>query len=555
MTKRNIKHILLFLFIGVFQCIPRAQEHIVDSLKSIVNSQSNDTNKVNSQNVLSQELFNIGAYDTALIYATAAQELAVKLEYKKGIAEAMIKCGIIYSNQGNLPLSLDYFLKSLTISKEIGNKIDIASNLGNIRLIYNQEGNYPKAEEYYTQTLNIFQEIGNKVNIAKCFNVLGVLSEEQGNYDKGLDYYQKAIAINRQIGNKNGIASDLSNIGVIYSHKGKISEALDNAFQALTINREINNKYGIANNQLNIGNYFFEQKNLILSRAYLDSSLTISEEIGHIMNVRNIYNSLAFQDSIAGNYQMAFEEYKKYILFRDSIINKKAVQKIAQLEAKYEFENKEKANRTEQQKRNIITYSAIVILLLIVMLALVLINRQNLKRKKEKILFEKNLELSEKEKDMLKLEKKAVEDQLNNAKAMLDEQLKGMIEKNELLEEFKIDIENLRNLKAKEIEEARITQLENLNKTTILTEQDWDKFKNLFEQVYTGFFVRLKEKMPDLTQAEVRLFCLTKLKLDTKQMAGILGVSADTIKKTRHRLRRKLGLSEEDRIDDIADSI
>jgi DNA-binding CsgD family transcriptional regulator len=107
----------------------------------------------------------------------------------------------------------------------------------------------------------------------------------------------------------------------------------------------------------------------------------------------------------------------------------------------------------------------------------------------------------------------------------------------------------------KEIDEARIENIEHLNKVTILTEDDWTKFKNLFEQVYKGFFIRLKEKLPDLTQSEVRLVCLTKLNLDTKQMAGILGVSFATIRQSRYRMRKKLGLSEEGGIEDIIESI
>jgi DNA-binding CsgD family transcriptional regulator len=148
-----------------------------------------------------------------------------------------------------------------------------------------------------------------------------------------------------------------------------------------------------------------------------------------------------------------------------------------------------------------------------------------------------------------------MENELSNAKIMLDEYLKSMVEKNELLEQFKTDVEDLKKLKAKEIAEARIENIEILNKTTILTEDDWNKFKELFEQVYQGFFTRLKEKLPDLTQAEIRLVCLSKLKLDTKQMAGILGVSTDTIKKTRYRLRKKLGLSGEDNIEEIDISV
>jgi len=78
---------------------------------------------------------------------------------------------------------------------------------------------------------------------------------------------------------------------------------------------------------------------------------------------------------------------------------------------------------------------------------------------------------------------------------------------------------------------------------------------NFFEHVHKDFLNRLKEKQPELTQAEIRLLCLTKLNIATKPMAGILGVSLDTIKKSRHRLRKKLVLSEEDSLDNVVNTI
>jgi DNA-binding CsgD family transcriptional regulator len=202
----------------------------------------------------------------------------------------------------------------------------------------------------------------------------------------------------------------------------------------------------------------------------------------------------------------------------------------------------------EIKRKSIITDSAIIISVLTLLLALLLINRQQVMRKKDKMIFEKTLVLYEQE-------KKRVEGELANATIQLDEYIKSMVEKNALLEQFKFDLENIRNLKAREIDENRIEHLEQLNKTTILTEEDWSKFRELFEQVYKGFLIRLKEKFPDLSQAEVRLICLTKLNLDTKQMAGILGVSSNSIIVTRHRLRKKLGLSDTEEINSIANSI
>src|SRR5581483_1333398 len=105
------------------------------------------------------------------------------------------------------------------------------------------------------------------------------------------------------------------------------------------------------------------------------------------------------------------------------------------------------------------------------------------------------------------------------------------------------------------IDEQRVEKLEDLNKSSILTEEDWNKFKDLFGQVHKGYFIRLKEKFPALTQAEIRLVCLTKLKVADKQMASILGISYDSIRHSRYQLRKKLGMTGKDGLDDIAESI
>jgi hypothetical protein len=47
-----------------------------------------------------------------------------------------------------------------------------------------------------------------------------------------------------------------------------------------------------------------------------------------------------------------------------------------------------------------------------------------------------------------------------------------------------------------------------LSHQTILTEEDWEKFKTLFEKIYPGFFLKLKEMVPDITAAEQRMAAL-----------------------------------------------
>ena len=84
-----------------------------------------------------------------------------------------------------------------------------------------------------------------------------------------------------------------------------------------------------------------------------------------------------------------------------------------------------------------------------------------------------------------------------------------------------------------------------LSNLTILTEDDWDKFKLLFEKIYPTFFHRLKTTTPDITVAEQRMAALILLQLTTRQMASMQGISPDSVHKARQRLRHRLSVSNE----------
>jgi DNA-binding CsgD family transcriptional regulator len=217
---------------------------------------------------------------------------------------------------------------------------------------------------------------------------------------------------------------------------------------------------------------------------------------------------------------------------------------------KAEQEKSDIIKADEIKRKSTVTYGSIALSILVVLVALLLINRQQLRRKKDKIIYEK-------ETSLLHLEKQKMEDELAKSKVALEEYVKSVVKKNEVLEQLWVDFENMKNqkVKDKEEDENRIENLEHINKATILTDNDWDKFKELFEQVHKGFFIRLKEKLAGLTPAEIRLICLTKLNLETKQMAGMLGVSIESVRTLRYRLRKKLGLTEDNSLNELVESV
>lgn len=95
----------------------------------------------------------------------------------------------------------------------------------------------------------------------------------------------------------------------------------------------------------------------------------------------------------------------------------------------------------------------------------------------------------------------------------------------------------------KELEAVQDDKFQNLK---ILTTDDWRTFRKLFEQRYPEFFDNLIAAFPKLSAAEIRLLTLFKIGFDANEMANILGISSSSVYKSRYRLRKKLGLVEED---------
>ena len=75
--------------------------------------------------------------------------------------------------------------------------------------------------------------------------------------------------------------------------------------------------------------------------------------------------------------------------------------------------------------------------------------------------------------------------------------------------------------------------------------------KRYFEEVHKDFNSNVKIKYPQVTSNELRLLALLKMNLSSKEIANILNISAEGIKKARYRLRKKLNITTEDSLQDL----
>jgi hypothetical protein len=196
---------------------------------------------------------------------------------------------------------------------------------------------------------------------------------------------------------------------------------------------------------------------------------------------------------------------------QDSLDRRNDARKLAQAQLRHEaekFAEKLKMVENEKHLQQWLRNAVLVILLLVVVIAFGNFHRlQYLHRQKEA--------------------------ELAAAKENLAALTLGFRHKSELVENLRLENEKLA------VTGQHSEYFEQLVNATILTDDDWQNFRAVFEKVYPGFIARQKEQFPDLTPAETRLLVLEKLGLGTAEMANMLGVNRNTINQTRRRLRLK----------------
>ena len=71
------------------------------------------------------------------------------------------------------------------------------------------------------------------------------------------------------------------------------------------------------------------------------------------------------------------------------------------------------------------------------------------------------------------------------------------------------------------------------------------------ESANQQFQHQLKARFPTLTPYDLRLCTYLKSNLSTKEIATLLNITPDSVKKAKHRLRRKLSITPESCWSDI----
>lgn len=293
---------------------------------------------------------------------------------------------------------------------------------------------------------------------------------------------------------------------------------------------------------MSLGIVYLELNNLELAKANLNESLKLLRNAGRKLNEAEVLYHLSIIAEKEGDIPLAYKYYKASVDIQESTKGAEIQKKIVETQAMYNLQKQEYETEIIQNKyqlkvkqNTILTLILFSSLIIIVLFALVL----RLKNRDIK----KTAKLAEMEKKQHQAEMEARNKELVTASLQL-------AVKNDILQDIANVSEKINARSQTGVMELK-RSLNTILKQNYNFDNDWNNFKNMFEQVHIDFFDNIKNLDLNLSESELRVCAFIKINLQNKEIAKIMHINPESVLKSRYRIRKKLNLDKEESLDDF----
>lgn len=160
------------------------------------------------------------------------------------------------------------------------------------------------------------------------------------------------------------------------------------------------------------------------------------------------------------------------------------------------------------------------------------------------LFFYRRYQQQQKEKERQEVSKKELEEQLSSkAKESINLTITGIRNKY-IFKEIKMELLQIASTHSGAKKE--LSKIINRIDVQSQNEEDWERMKLHLDTIYSGFFERLSEQYPNLSQQELRHCGFMKLRLDTKEISQILRIDPKSVQSARYRIKKKMNLSDQE---------
>lgn len=375
------KILLCLLFIVTLTCAYAQND--LQRLENNLNKAKDDTTRV----LVYRDLMKYYIYnnpDSSEIYRNKAKELALKINFEKGVALIEVLEAINYETAGNFIEATKLLKKSLETFYHLNYYKGIASAYNQLGVIEAKQSNYKIATNYFLRALTIYERTKDTLGVVQSYLKLGVVNIYIQNFNKSLYFFNTALKLN------NGKSTDAelniyNNIATVYGQQRDFK----NAIKYLELAIQKTEKYGgnRANPHvyLNLGNAYFQLKdkkearknyeialelckefNIVEDEArvyfnmallfddnevdktidMINKALVIAKKLNHVNMQEEMYDELYKSYEMKGDFKSAYNALKEYHVIKDSLFSDERRKDVELLQADYEI-SKSKADVKE----------------------------------------------------------------------------------------------------------------------------------------------------------------------------------------------------------------
>ena len=324
-----------------------------------------------------------------LLYASI--EISRKINYLKGLGSALSDLGSMYLMISKYDQAIVLINESILPKIKTNDSLNLSISYRKLSIIYFEIGLYEKSIDYIFKSINLANQINNQKQLSFGYYQLGLLYINTKDYEKSLHYLKKSLAIKKKNHDNDEIGMIYTHIGRLFSEAHKPDSALIYLRNANRFHKAIGDEYPISINNTELGNLYLQMQNYDSANFYLKKSMTFDSTqnisqylmVDYLLLTKNSYQHKKYQEAQnylqkaskiidnnatllnqsnyaelqsliyekLNNHKAAYAAYKKFIVLRDSLLNKDKHTSIALKEARFEFDKKALADSLKNQEQ------------------------------------------------------------------------------------------------------------------------------------------------------------------------------------------------------------
>ncbi|NHJ33559.1 MAG: tetratricopeptide repeat protein, partial [Asgard group archaeon] len=274
-------------------------------------------------------LSHLGEFGKSLAYIKLGERVLEKLKNTDPsllfIRKAALNFekGFIFEVEDDLKNSLDSYLQSLSLRREIDDRQGLVRSNNAIARIYFKMGDIVRAQLIFQQSLSIARELEDQDAEADILNNVCNIYVWKGDFGPALENCLQSLALSEEINNNDLIANALFSKSLIYNHLGEFDGAIQNLERCLSIREEINDKIGVSETLNALSYVLFLKGELNQAISYLNQGQEILQSLDTTIGIDDILETLGMILFQRGEFEQAIEQLVRCKELRDDQKNKK----------------------------------------------------------------------------------------------------------------------------------------------------------------------------------------------------------------------------------------